>query len=237
MTDREKAIEICKSLDLPAELGSYSDDDDPEFLDFLYYDIPAEFGKFSIEHGATKGVLIFEDLPFVIKFPFNGMLYYNGDYDPEQDNEDQEYYFELFYGACCDETDNYCQCELERMEAICEAGFGQFVAKTEFLWEDAHGRKFYIQEKVKPFNEIGLYEFSPSVDSMKRASNMANGYRKCDVSWRASVVDKYGEDTWTAFVDWVDTSGFRLWSDMHYGNFGYRLDGTPVMFDISGYND
>lgn len=237
MTDREKAIKICECIDLPAELGAYSEDEEPDFLDFLYDEIPVEFGHFRIEHGATKGVLVFDDLPFVIKFPFNGMLYYNGDYDPEQDDEDNEYYFESFYGADGSERDNYCQSEFERTLDIMDAGFMQFVPQIDIIYKDKYGRKFYIQEKVKPFNELGLYEFSPSENSMKCASNMQRGYCKCDVSWRANVVEKYGEETWVAFVDWVDNTDMHLWSDMHYGNFGYRLDGTPVIFDISGYND
>lgn len=235
MTDREKAIEICKRLDFCADLAPEADDGDPYFLDCIYSELGKDFGDFEVANGATKGVLIFDDLPFVIKFPFLGMRYY--DYDKEDQGYDDCYYVEEFKGADCEEHNNYCQCELERADAMVEAGFGEFVAKTELLYVNEFGYKFYIQEKVRTYGDCYDPKTQPSEESRRKSASMDRSYKYCSEDWRAFVIDTYGEEKWMKFVDWTRLKDISLFNDMHSGNFGYRYDGTPVLLDISGFND
>ena len=238
MTDRERAIEICKRLDFCGGLAPEADDNDPYFMECIHEELGHDFGDFEIANGATKGVLIFDDLPFVIKFPFLGLRYFDqGKYDAE---EDDYYVFEEFHGADCEEHNNYCQCELERADAIVEAGFGEFVAKTELLYVNEFGFKFYIQEKVTTYAKYydsNLQLRQPSEESRKKSASLDRIYQYCTEDWRAFAIESYGEEKWIQFIDWVKSTKPEILSDMHGGNFGYRFDGTPVFLDISGYDD
>lgn len=235
MTDREKAIEICKRLDFCCNLAPEADDGDPYFLDCIYEELGHDFGDFEIANGATKGVLIFDDLPFVIKFPFLGMRYF--DEDKYEAEEDDYYVFEEFQGADCEEHNNYCQCELERADAMVEAGFGDLVAKTELLYVNEFGFKFYIQEKVQTYSDCYDVATQASEESRRKSASLTRDYKYCADDWRALVIEKFGVDKWMQLVDWSKSSGVYILNDMHGSNYGYRYDGSPVLLDISGYND
>lgn len=228
------ATNIVKHLDLPENLGCTGDS--CEFDDSELHNQLARFypGDFHIDYGISKVVLIFPNLPFVIKIPFSGMHWYEYEYNEEEDEyEETDYYFYPF-----EIHPDYCEHEMNLVEIAQDRGFGQFVLDTLCFFEDAHGRKFYMQEKAQAARELGFC--SPkevSEYSRTTAALMKGLYCRCNEQWRACVVEYYGENMWTTFVNWDDLEGFGILKDMHAGNYGYRMDGTPVLIDISGFED
>lgn len=79
---------------------------------------------------------------------------------------------------------------------------------------------------------------TPSENSLTRAKNLDSDYRYCDMDWRAMVIELYGEDFLRSFIDWYrnDNSNHIL-DDMHGGNYGYRMDGAPIILDCAGFRD
>lgn len=229
--DIEKAIYYAQHLHIPDDFGDADDGIESLDVDYLARDlVNAGCPSFHLFHGVSKAVIEIEELPFVIKIPFNGMWYYDWEKDDGESN-----IFSDFYYACESDPSNYCQDELEQTQLIKETRYDQIVPEMQFLVEVC-GRPVYIQEKVKPFEEgVGLSK--PSKNSMEVAKSFSRTYKIADPKWLAAIVEFYGEDYWPKFCSWVWSSGNEILEDLHKGNYGYRYDGTPVIFDISGFRD
>lgn len=227
--DIDTAIEIVKNIHLPYEVGC--DEDGYFYTDTISDQLIAAGYKdddFDVDFGISKAVIIFKSLSFVIKIPFHGK-WYNG-YDEEND----EYYdeFEQFTCANSSDYDDYCEAEVYAIDEMIHFGFEAIVAEEICIGEYNH-ILFYIQEKVKKYNCSSRY--NPSYDSLTKARQLKNYYSYCDDNWRASVIELYGEEYWTNFVDWVENGRNYILNDMHDGNYGYNYEGLPVLFDVSGY--
>ena len=76
--DLKKVNQFIENLHLPEKFGISGDDCyEQEFedeLNNLFYDVDAPF-DFHVNYGASKVAIVSEELPFVIKIPFNGMWY------------------------------------------------------------------------------------------------------------------------------------------------------------------
>lgn len=228
------ARNLVQQLDIPEEFGC--DQDSGEFDDVLLYDQLYKLlpGQFEIDNGISKAVIMVQDMPFVIKIPFNGMHWRDYEYNEEED--DYEEVDHQFYPFRVHE--DYCDFEMELVETAQERGFEQFVLDTICIYEDKHGRKYYMQERAVPSRRYyGKTPTAISEHSYEVAASMSKGYCRCDENWRAAVVEYYGEAMWITFVDWNAMNGLGILDDMHGGNYGYREDGTPVLIDISGFDD
>ena len=121
------------------------------------------FSDWSWDNGSTKGVLIFKNLDFVIKIPFEGSCSWteshyenqNGSWIYDWDSrwnsnlrkiESEEQFFE-FEGspAAGDSKWNYCQAEADLTVAAEEDGILHCFAATKFLGL-ANGHPIYSQE-------------------------------------------------------------------------------------------
>ena len=228
-TDYALAEEIVNGLSLPSELGpdedSYFDD---EWLVCQLDDICEDA---NIEYGISKVVIIPEEGNFVIKIPFNGMYYHYWDEEADcYDGAEFSYYHE----ACAPDSSDYCWDEVIKIEKACEMGFDKLFPATSFLMEK-DGHRVYIQEKVRTVGHFNPGNISE--DSRKRAESLNFHYKKCNNIWRAAVIEFYGEDYWVAFCDWDFRSDVNILSDMHSGNYGYDMEGHPIILDASGFRE
>ena len=234
----ETAREIASKLDIPECFGC---DNDGELEDgFLESQLDQFYtGNYSINNGISKVAIIFYDLPFVLKIPFNGHWEYDYEYDAEHDEwyDTEEPRFNYFYCARAYDSSDYCWNELDKVELAQDRGYGELLADMADVYTDSNGRHFYIQEKVLPLHEASSVVSKPSNDSLKKAQSMDSIYNSCNVEWRASVIEHYGEQFWISFVNWNESGDLGYLEDMHGGNYGYRYDGTPVLFDVAGYRD
>ena len=226
------ARKIAQSIKVPHEFGreEYDGYFDLEPFYEQVEDLTKDYGDCYLHYGISKLVFIFDNLPFVIKVPFNGYWYSYEDPDTRQ----EERYFEPFECECNDSYGDYCAIETEVIQDAQHFGFGAIMA-DEMCIGDYNFHPFYIQEKVKSARvEIPR---TPSEDSLKKAKELDNLYQICADVWRALAIESYGEIFWKRFIEWADTHATGILEDMHSGNYGYRYDGTPVMFDVSGFNE
>lgn len=232
------ARDIASKLDIPERFGC---DNDGEMEDgFLESQLDQFYtGNYYLTNGISKAAIVFEDLPFVLKIPFNGHWVYDYYYNEELDDyeEIEEPRFDYFYCARAFDSSDYCWNELDKVELAKDRGYGELLADMASVYVDGNGRHFYIQEKVMPLHEATPFVTKPSNDSMKKAQSMDSIYNSCNVEWRASVIEHYGENFWISFVNWNECGDRGYLEDMHGANYGYRYDGTPVLFDVAGYRD
>ena len=227
--DISTALYILDGINIPEHFGT---DDGWIDTQFIYSKIKdkesPELGKLHIDYGVTKLVIIFDNLPFVIKIPFNGQWY-------EQETDDGNYESAFGYYCCSgasDETD-YCEAEVAAIEAAKYFGFGDIFADEECV-ANIDGFNIYLQVKVRSSHSTDHY--TPNNDSLKKADNK-DYYGVCDDMWRACVIECYGEQYLKDFISWAQSEREEILCDLHGGNYGYNMDGRPVLFDVSGYYD
>lgn len=126
------------------------------------------FNNWTWDNGVTKGVLIFKDLDFVVKIPFQGRnSYIESHYESANGNwhwsnsgkidectkvEGVEEFFE-FEGSAAEESNwNYCQAEAEITVKAKAEGIEECIAATSFLGY-AGDHPIYIQEKCFMFSD------------------------------------------------------------------------------------
>lgn len=230
--DRNTAWEIIKSLSLPDDFGPIGEDAWFE-TDGVSNQISG-IGDFFVTYGVTKMVIVPDELSFVIKIPFNGHWVEEYNDDNEVFSSFVPYYFatsESFYDNCelTDEyNDDYCYDEFQKTNFIKIQGYSNFIPDMMYVGQ-IDGHSVYIQEKVRPYGEVS--NITPSKVSLEEAKNMLTHGFKTD--WLAQVLDIFGKDCWKNFIDHCEI----CISDIHTGNYGYRENGSPVIFDISGFRD
>lgn len=237
-TDKDYAVAktLVSNMEIPDDYGVEYDGD------YLYTDCiyeaansTADLGNFGVENGISKVVVIPEDYSWVVKVPLNGRWvidYENSDPD-DTEGDEYEYCFDSYCWASAPDDSDYCWDELLKIQDAEKAGFGKLFPHTELL-EERSGKRFYIQERANP--SYGFHSHS-SADSLKKAEEMDPSLKFCSKEWRAAVIEHYGEQFWTDFVNWDNERREHILTDMHGANYGYRDDGSPVIFDASGFND
>lgn len=158
--------------------------------------------------GASKCCfLLDENKNFVLKFP----LYDN--------NEDE----------------NYCQIEAEIYEKVPEE-LKKFFAKTFYVgnFTDCDGEinKVYCQERVPVIadEEPECHDFGEDIYDLAEKIGVDN----CDGYFLLYLLSKgYSEEICQKLYNFIIAEGIN---DLHDGNWGLREDGTPVLFDFSGYD-
>ena len=231
--DVARALVYISSLSIPEQFGIEDDNcedevNDTERLIIQLFDAGCK--KFNVFHGVSKAVIVVEDLPFVIKIPYNGMWY------PDYDAGEGVYFADFIY-ATLNRPDDYCWREMCDAQKIKEAGFGALVPAMMDIGEYG-GRRFYLQEKVIPFDDEEAPERYTSKESRNKERELSKFYNIGNPLWRAAIIEKYGEDFLEKFVSWAKTyNEGEVLIDLHERNFGFKMDGSPVIFDIGGFDD
>lgn len=236
-TDFLYAEKIIDGLNIPAHFGVDGSEDEFDGwndLDAQVRDI--NIGDFTIDNGISKAVIVPADFNFVVKIPFNGIKYY--EWDDEADEYSGDEYFEFFCHAEAPDQSDYCWDEQIKIEKACDAGFGDLFPETAFVKEH-DGTRCYIQEKVRTFKQAMQCGRVPTVseNSRTKAKDMDSYYSSCSWEWRAAVIEFYGEEYWKSFVNWDSINCIGILTDMHINNYGYNMDGRPVILDVSGFRE
>ena len=219
-THKEEINEILDAL----KNGVYEDLDESQF----YYDVVQPFADsytkpYQYDTGATKGVLLFKDLGFVIKIPFCR----NSDtYD--------EYYecCDYFTGADADNGWDYCEAEAYKYNRAELEGLNECFAKCEKIAE-IDGYPIYIQEYAE------IYRFMEdktphNEEETSQVSSICNskGFYIFNLDWLSDVFYYFGEKVFYKLLDFIDLVGIN---DLHDKNIGYIGD-RPVLVDYSSYD-
>lgn len=203
--------------------------------------------RFEWHVGASKGVMVFEELDLVIKVPFQATEYDEGEYQNsveawaagELDEEPQleDYIHDLyratnFFIETAHDWD-YCDLECGIYEEAVKVGLEAYFAKSEYIGE-VNGYPIYRQELVCPFDH-DRQSHSRSEEDRQRASKTCDRLEvTCfNACWIADFLDCYGEDEFKKLGDFLNKLDIR---DLHSGNIGY-MGAYPVLLDYSDYND
>ena len=208
----------------------------------LNIDEDAEF-----RYGMSKLVIVAPSLKdIVIKIPFSGTYdkYYD-DYDKRHkdiiyfDEDLYEYDFSAFENARTKDKTDYCAVEYEKYQKLKKLDLDIFVAKTAFYTILSNGIKVYIQERA--YSSVDDPNWSERKSS-QRSHNLARRWSEdegitINTEWIGLCIDKYGEETTKKFLDYCNYKDPIIISDCQYGNIGYRMDGSPLIIDYSGFED
>ena len=52
--------------------------------------------------------------------------------------------------------------------------------------------------------------------------------------WIVDAIAAFGEDAVLKLISFIDLEGI---TDLHTSNYGYTLDGKPVIFDYAGWHE
>ena len=220
--DLAEARRIVSQLHLPAQFGT---DDDMDMSDLEEQLEDVINGDYFVSCGISKAVIIVDDLPFVIKIPFNGR------WSEEWNGDEYEECFIDFTEASAAEPSNYCCDELLKTIFIQNNGFECFVPNMMYL-STVCGFDVYVQEKVIPCCEE-RNEHKPSEGSLAKAKEE----KYWDLVWAATAIDMYGLEFFHNFMDWAYKNCADMMRDLHNANYGYDMSGRPVILDVSGFRD
>lgn len=204
--------------------------------------------------GASKAVLVFNDLDFVIKIPFTG------DYDEENDychcefceaEEDSskcencpykindgypENSFKAFTGANAFNKSlpsnwNYCAVEADLTEKAATADLDICFARTYYLGS-IDGHPIYWQEKADIY-ACGEWGNNSTVEERKSVMSTCHSMNAAcfNIYWLCDVMKLYGANFLKDFLTFVTENHI---DDLHGDNIGY-IDGLPVLVDYSSY--
>ena len=204
-------------------------------------------GDAEFRYGMSKLVIIAPSLKdIVIKIPFSGVYdkYYD-DYDKSHkdityfDEDLYEYDFSAFENARTKDKADYCTVEYEKYQKLKDLNFEIFVAETAFYTTLSNGIKVYIQEKAYSSEDDPNWS---NRKSTQRSHNLARHWSEdegitIDTEWVGLCIDKYGEKKTKEFLDYCNYKDPIIISDCHCGNIGYRMDGSPLIIDYSGFED
>lgn len=211
---QEERIEVLRRLDslrsdTRLEFAQFLEDPSSKnfnaFMDnFNYF----EEYKITVDRGVSKGVIIFDDLDWVVKFPLKKPC---------------------FSGHT---VIDYCAKEYDVYTKALEIGLGSLFAPMYFL-ECYFGVDAYVMEKVKVDSER---IYSEHFDSWASISTATEGQRRLNFfekhTMAITLFDYHDESLIDKFICFCNDEGV---GDLHNGNMGYNEDDDLVLIDYSGY--
>lgn len=221
---KEDLDEILKAL----SYGTFDENNEADFYSIVVQPFSEKYKKpFDYATGATKGVLIFEQLGFVIKIPFcrnSEDCYYNSVYG--------EYECCYFTGADTDNGWDYCEAEANKYERAEEEGLAQCFAKTKKIG-DIDGYPIYMQELADIYKSID-YQSSHTEEDSRQVSSIcnSNNFYMFNLEWLSDAFHFYGEKVFHKLLEFIRTVGIN---DLHDGNIGY-IGNRPVLVDYSSFD-
>lgn len=217
LTEEEKEIMEALKNCIFDELFN-DDGDDGSF----YYDVYIPFknnykGKVNYETGATKGVLIFEDLNFVIKIPFR----YGSDY-------------RMLRGAECPNGWDYCEVETIKYENAEDYNVSNCFAKTELIGT-IDDYPIYKQEFATIYSNSDSSTSSHTREDEEKVEKYCddNCYDCFNTYWLSDAFMYFGEKKFCQLMQFIQD--FNI-ADLHSHNLGY-IGMRPVLVDYSSFND
>ena len=207
------------------------------------------------DNGVTKGVLIFKELDFVVKIPFEGYCneteshYENSNgswigswssrWNSRLHKVEYEEIFEDFTGAATENGWNYCEVEVDLIDAAREEGLNKCFAATELLGY-AKDHPIYIQEKCFMFSDACTStnkekyknRTKADYDSLKEVRERAD-FWGIDNDWVLDFLIYWGEEMLKRLGQFLFVHDIE---DLHNGNIGYR-NGVPCLVDYSSYRE
>lgn len=208
-TDREELNAILDAL----ELGDYEDLYDTVFYNQIVRPFKEKYKKpFYYDYGASKGVLIFKELNYVIKIPFTG-------------SSDDD-----FYGAECLNGWDYCQVEEEKYWEATKEGLAECFAKTQLI-SMIDGHPIYLQEYAEMFSSTSSTHTKEDIEKVE--SYCGDSYDCFNPAWLSDVLNYFGEAVFYKLMQFIDTFNIE---DLHHGNIGY-IGMRPVLVDYSSFNN
>lgn len=217
------------------------------------------FKNWSWDNGVTKGVLIFKDLDFVVKIPFEGMFYFTESHyvdaqgrwrysDEVMSTEemanwkkiDADDEFVKFEGANANDSDwNYCALEAELTKQAKVEDLDFCFAATEFLGY-AKDHPIYIQEKCCMFSDASSTtnkekysnRTKSDYDSLRQVREEVR-FWEVDDNWVLDFLIYWGQKILERLADFIEKYDIE---DLHNGNIGYR-NGVPCLVDYSSFHE
>ena len=213
------------------------------------------FNNWTWDNGVTKGVLIFKDLDFVVKIPFQGRYCYteshyentNGNWTLPNTSKIKYYKkiegteeFFNFEGSPAEDSEwNYCQAEAEITIRAKEKGIENCIAATKLLGY-AGDHPIYIQEKCFMFSDASSstnkekYKNRTKKDyDTLRAARERTDFWGIDDNWVLDFLIYWGEEVMKKLSEFIFENDIE---DLHNGNIGYR-HGVPCLVDYSSYRE
>lgn len=221
---KEDLDEILEAL----SYGTFDENNEADFYSIVVQPFSEKYKKpFDYATGATKGVLIFEQLGFVIKIPFcrnSEDCYYNSAYG--------EYECCYFTGADTDNGWDYCEAEANKYERAEEEGLAQCFAKTKKIG-DIDGYPIYMQELADIYKSID-YQSSHTEEDSRQVSSIcnSNNFYMFNLEWLSDAFHYYGEKVFHKLLEFIRIVGIN---DLHDGNIGY-IGNRPVLVDYSSFD-
>lgn len=177
-------------------------------------------GDINYHYGATKIVFQMDLLPVVIKIPLS---------------------YKYLTGCINDNylEDEICFCEMLRDDN--EEELLDVFAEIKF-YKRKKGINYYLQ------GVIGTpTAYASTIKASKEARNYINSKKYTGVNcyfareWLAKVYDIYGELLLNKFTSYLESNRHldyvaNLLGDMHELNYGYDVEGRPIIFDYAGFN-
>lgn len=213
----EKATAIWLNDDME------SDEAMEELLNNKVYRLKKVFGNslgdINYHYGATKIVFQMDLLPVVIKIPLS---------------------YKYLTGCINDNylEDEICFCEMLRDDN--EEELLNVFAEIKF-YKSKKGINYYLQGAIETLTAYA------DIETSKEARNYINGKKRSGVNcyfaqkWLAKVYDIYGELFLNKFTSYLESNRHldyvaNLLGDMHELNYGYDVEGRPIIFDYAGFN-
>lgn len=221
---KEDLDEILEAL----SYGTFDENDEADFYSIVVQPFSEKYKKpFDYATGATKGVLIFEQLGFVIKIPFC-----RNSEDCEYNSTYGEYECCYFTGADTDNGWDYCEAEANKYERAEEEGLAQCFAKTKKIG-DIGGYPIYMQELADIYKSID-YQSSHTEEDSRQVSSIcnSNNFYMFNIEWLSDAFHYYGEKIFHKLLEFIRTVGIN---DLHDGNIGY-IGNRPVLVDYSSFD-
>ena len=219
-TRKEDLDEILEAL----SYGTFDENDEADFYPAVVQPFSEKYKKpFDYATGATKGVLIFEQLEFVIKIPFC------------RNSEDYDDYYECcnyFTGADTDNGWDYCEAEADKYQRAEEEGVSMCFAKTEKIGEIG-GYPIYMQELASIYKNVD-YQSSHTEEDSRQVNSIcdSNNFYIFNIEWLSDAFHFYGEKIFHKLLEFIRTVGIN---DLHDGNIGY-IENRPVLVDYSSFD-
>ena len=235
----DKLMMIKESLDIPNEFGADLDNDDyyqvDEICNKVLYENNMQDFYYSV--GASKVVFVSERNDYVLKIPFSGYWHYI-----EEVNEDGLYdgrdEFVSYQNSRSESCWNYCETEEEVYTDAVKFGVAHFFAATELYGYTPTKYPVYIQPRViSYFNYENNHSRERTEEELTYATNILQGSRRrigLSTEWIADAIVAFGEESvlnLISFIDFIDIT------DLHRSNYGYTLDGKPIIFDYAGWHE
>lgn len=172
--------------------------------------------------GMSKVVLIPEYEDYVIKIPFTGC--YQENYDEDTG--------ETSYEQVCDCNWDYCDIEAANY-ANATSDLKEYLAETQFVGL-YNNIPIYVQEKIK-CSESDSNECDRTTYLDNEIDYITDQWYCSDfcVVFLKKILNKIGLQRTLSLLSEINES----FDDIHDANYGYRFDGSPVIFDYSGYDE